>query len=101
YYNDLWVFDGTGWSQVNVTGTLPAARTLHAMAYNPDDEKLYLFGGRTVSGTLLADLWAFDVATNAWNELTPAGPNPAVRQAHSLIYQPEWGSLVLVGGVSD
>lgn len=99
YFNDVWTFNGTNWSQVTVSGASPPARTLHGMAYNADDNKLYLFGGRDSTGSEPADLWTFDPAASSWTEIAATGP--AARQAHGLAYDNAQQILVLVGGVSD
>jgi hypothetical protein len=98
YFNDLWQFDGSDWSQVSVNGGSPPARAYHALTYDEDEQVLWLFGGRTVTGTLLADLWRYDLATATWTEINDSGPS--ARMAHVLVYQPEWGELVLMGGAA-
>lgn len=61
-----------------------------------------LFGGRTVTGTLLADLWAFDLAAQTWTELDAGnGDGPSARMAHTLTYDPDTGNVVLVGGITN
>jgi N-acetylneuraminic acid mutarotase len=79
------------------------------MTYDTATNRLLLFGGRTLTGTLLADLWAFDPGSNTWTELDDGGPSsgsgqsgggPPPRMAHTLTYDPDTGNLVLVGGVA-
>lgn len=95
YYNDTWVFDGTNWQPLS-TNPAPPARQLAALAYQPGDHSLKLFGGLTAAGTPLADFWTFDLATAAWAPVTPNGP-PG-RAAATLVYEPGSGGLVLAGG---
>jgi hypothetical protein len=70
------------------------------MAYDSENDRLLLFGGRSVTGTLLADLWSFDLASSAWIDLTDPGGGPPARQAHTLTYDPVSGDTILVGGVA-
>ncbi len=99
YFNDLWRYDGSAWSQVTISGTMPPPRTLSTLVYDVPGGRLLLFGGREEAGAPLADLWEFDINTSAWTELTASGP--AARYAHSMAYNPATGAVIMVGGVSD
>ncbi|MEM7032744.1 MAG: LamG-like jellyroll fold domain-containing protein [Chloroflexota bacterium] len=106
YYNDVWTYTGGAWSLVSPTGTAPAARTLSAMAYDPDNQRLLLFGGRDATGVILADLWALDLTTTpapTWSQIDDGTDptDPPARMAHSLVYDEERDTLVLIGGVAD
>jgi uncharacterized repeat protein (TIGR01451 family) len=96
YYRDLWVYENGAWADITPTGDSPPERTLAALTYDPVKERLLLFGGRSSNGLLLADLWAFDLASATWTQLDAVGPS--ARQAHTLIYDPDDHLLVLVGG---
>ncbi|MCP4995287.1 MAG: PKD domain-containing protein, partial [Gammaproteobacteria bacterium] len=102
HFNDLWHYDNGTWSQFTLTGSLPTSRTLAALTYVPSNNQLLLFGGQASDGTTLADLWAFDLASQQWTELDPGGGggDPPARLAHSLSYDPGLGQTVLVGGVA-
>jgi hypothetical protein len=69
------------------------------MAWDTTNDEIFFFGGRTVSGTLLADSWRFDPTTNNWTQLT--GTMPSARYAHSLVYDPVADSFILIGGLAD
>jgi hypothetical protein len=101
YYNDLWAYDSGGWSSITPTTALsPSARTLADLTYDPDENRLLLFGGRSITGSLLADLWTFDFDTDAWTELDGGGGGgPPGRMAHSLTYDGLAGNVVLGGGI--
>ena len=66
------------------------------------NDQLLLFGGRTVTGTILADLWSFDLTTESWSLLDDGGggTDPPPRIAHTLTYDPDTGAAVLVGGAA-
>jgi hypothetical protein len=100
YYNDVWRYDGSDWIQVSTNGTRPTARTHHAIAYDPGNDIILLFGGRDATGTLLADTWQLDVANNdTWSQITSSGPS--ARMAHGLAYDPTNDNFVLVGGTNN
>ncbi len=108
YFNDLWRYENGVWTEIIPNGDSPPARTLAALVYVPSplgggsEGGLLLFGGRTITGTLLADLWAFDPVSETWTELDDgSGTGPSARMAHSLTYDPDIGKVVLVGGVTD
>jgi uncharacterized repeat protein (TIGR01451 family) len=108
YFNDLWQYEEGTWSEITLTGDKPQPRTLTALTYDMDNNRLLLFGGRSVTGTLLADLWTFDLSTETWQLLddgggpsSGSGTSPPARQAHSLTYDPATGQVVLVGGTTD
>jgi hypothetical protein len=102
YYNDLWVYENETWTEIEVSGVKPPARTLSAMTYDSEHNRLLIFGGRAVTGTLLADLWAFDAASETWQLLADGGGGgPPPRLAHTLFHDAGMGRVVLVGGVTD
>jgi uncharacterized repeat protein (TIGR01451 family) len=108
YYNDLWRYENGAWNEISIIGDKPSARTLAAMTYaisnpqSPISNQLLLFGGRSVTGTLLADLWAFDLSTASWQLLDDGGGGgPPARQAHSLTCDPATGKVILIGGTTD
>jgi PKD repeat protein len=101
HFNDLWVYQNGDWLEIQGSGTRPASRTLAALAYDPDKQRLLLFGGRSAAGTLLADLWSFDLMAQTWQELAAeGGGGPPARMAHTLTYDAAAGTAVLAGGAA-
>jgi N-acetylneuraminic acid mutarotase len=101
YYADLWSYDLTAnaWTELKPTGTAPSARALQAMAYDPTTGKLIVFGGYD-GRTYYGDTWAYDLTANVWTAVSRAGPAPAARQGHSLVYDPGSKNMILFGGFS-
>lgn len=99
YYNDVWRYNGSDWSQVTTGGTSPTARTHHAIAYDPTTDTILLFGGRDATGTLLADSWALDLSNDTWSQDISSGPS--ARMAHGLAYDATEDVFVLVGGTNN
>jgi hypothetical protein len=77
----LWTFDHSAtmassaptWTLISPAdpkAPYPEGRSYHALT-NDDSNTIYLHGGCPTKGRL-SDLWAFDVSTRTWTELTPA-----------------------------
>ncbi len=99
HLSDTWAYDPAAntWTDMAPTGTAPSARGSHALAYDPVENKIVLFGG-TDSTTYFDDTWVYDVATNTWAQVTPAGETPPARAGHRLAYDPSSATVVLFGG---
>jgi N-acetylneuraminic acid mutarotase len=69
------------------------------MAYDTSSDTILLFGGRSVNGTYLNDVWSFDTSTNIWMEITATGP--VARYAHSMVFDPVSNMTIMVGGGTD
>ncbi len=85
----------TAWSEVASNGTTPAPREDHTWTVAPDGGTAYLFGGRAGS-TLFDDLWAYDLATDAWSEVS-AGVGPQARFGHNAVWADGIGLVVFAG----
>jgi hypothetical protein len=76
----------------------PSARDDAAMAYDPVNDSVILFGGLVIGSeglNALDDTWSWDGAR--WTELHPTASPPGLSGA-LLGYDPATGSLVLTGG---
>jgi hypothetical protein len=76
----------------------PSARDDAAMAYDPANHSVILFGGLVIGSeglNALDDTWSWDGAR--WTELRPTASPPGLSGA-LLGYDPATGSLVLTGG---
>lgn len=72
YFGDTWTWDGVQWQQVASTG--PSPRSKHTMIYDPDRQKVLLFGGYAPGSQRLNDLWEWDGST--WTQIVGAnGPS--------------------------
>jgi hypothetical protein len=85
---DTWEWNGTAWTQVEVTG--PRPRLGHMMAYDTVKKRTVLFGGLAVieGGGLepTKDTWEWD--GDSWRQVANSGPNGRFD-----------GAMVSVGGV--
>lgn len=92
---DLWAFDGAGWSQV-MTRTAPPPRRRAALAWDSHRQRLVLFGGNS-SADILGDTWEFDGVD--WIDRSGApGPAPTPRSEAVLVFEPDLGVMLLRGG---
>ena len=89
------------WGNFTANGTPPGLASGGAMAYDPTDGYLVLFGGCTSGNywysvcTPTNQTWVYQNGT--WSQLAPAVSPPA-RFYSSLVWDPEEQSLVLFGG---
>ncbi len=102
--NDTWTWDGTNWTQQLLT-LPPPPRYGAPMAYDPDAQKVVLFGGGDPSspslGHGLNDTWEWDGST--WSPFVNANPNanpPPGRYGAVMDYDATLKRLVLFGGSS-
>lgn len=59
---------------------------------------MFVFGGCTVDGTLLSDLWIFDQDSMTWTYATCFGNPPSARKGASLCATEDGRRLYLFGG---
>lgn len=82
-YNDTWVLDmdSLAWRQLAVDSpTAPPARFSTVMIVDQNAENLYIATGHTQGGQNFDDVWRLDLASEVWEDLTPAaGPGPEPR----------------------
>lgn len=80
--NDLWVYslDSNTWSELIPDGAAgsPPSRHEAMSGTRVQNGKLLIYGGETVDETFsfvtLNDTWAYSLADNTWENLTPADP---------------------------
>jgi hypothetical protein len=100
--NDTWVKglgdDGT-WQQLAPGGALPAPRNGHTAVYDPQNQRMVVFGGADQG--YFNDTWSLSLAGfPTWTQLHPAGSLPAPRWGHSAIYDPIGKRMLVFGGGS-
>ncbi|MCB9528495.1 MAG: hypothetical protein H6701_08905 [Myxococcales bacterium] len=100
-YGDLWRFTpDTGWTRITPDGPSPAARFNQTLVYDSARDRLLLYAGNSAGGinpTVLADVWAYDIAANTWTELDTDAP-PSRRMWHAALYDPARDRMVIHGG---
>lgn len=103
--NEVWqrpLSGGTAWTRLVVGGMLPRQRANAAAVYDPDGDRLLVFGGydySTSTSAYLADLWALSLADPPhWTRLDAPGPAPIGRADAVLAYDSARHCAWLVGG---
>jgi outer membrane protein assembly factor BamB len=95
---DTWEWDGQTW--VPVAASEPPARFPAGTVYDPIRQQLLIYGGHDVRTSeeipFLHDFWAWDGAE--WRELPLTEPNPGIRVATSLVFDPVTEELLMFGG---
>jgi hypothetical protein len=79
-----------------VTG--PSARAWSSAVHDSDRNQMVIFGGQGAGG-YVGDIWAFDLTTHSWTDLTPvAGSAPGVRRTPGSVYDPVAQRMVTWSG---
>lgn len=101
----VWTYDAETdrWTAHRGRGGPSNMRSYHGMSYDPSGERVLIFGGlelahpQALSGTLLGDVWAYDVRDDRWTELeVDGGPEP--RALHQMAFDPPTGTHIVFGG---
>ncbi len=113
FLTDGYVFDparGT-WAEIPApSGAAPQQRARASAVWDPNANKMYLFGGRyraagsTGAYTFLNDVWAYDPSSNGWEQLAdPGSANaPSGRMNTVMVMDPDRNRfLVQDGGQTD
>jgi uncharacterized protein (TIGR03437 family) len=100
-FDDTWSFDlaSNQWRNLTPSGTKPLRRCLHHAVLDEAAQTMYLYGG-CASGAgpcPLGDLWAFNLRTNTWTEVTPSS-RPSPRQHYGFSFDSRRNRIVLHGG---
>ena len=65
--DDMWIWDGSSWTECEYSGDSPGARFNHTLVYNDDEQRVYLSGGYDGSNYLLGKYY-WDHDNNCWVE---------------------------------
>jgi uncharacterized protein (TIGR03437 family) len=100
-FDDLWAYSlrTRQWREVQVSGERPAARFGHTLIFDPVRRRVVVFAGQARG--FFGDVWAFDLAGNAWRRLSPDDSGPSRRYGHSAIYDPVRDRMVISHGFTN
>jgi hypothetical protein len=103
--SDTWALSLSGppaWSAIVAGGTSPGPHGGHSAIYDPDSERMILFGGDGTSMISDTNVWALSLAgAEEWSLLLPAGPTPTGRLVRSAIYDPPRDRVLTFGGQDE
>lgn len=97
-YSDVWQRVAGAWTVVPTTGTSPAARWGHHMAYDAARGVTVVFGGRDET-TAFGD--TYELSGDAWTQTVASGEGPPARGHGVMAYDGTRGVTVLFGGTAD
>lgn len=94
--NDTWAyqFNNNTWVLLN-SPVSPQAQDHSNMAYDPQEQKVVLFGGNGSNGSL-GDTWVYDYSANQWSQMHPLHV-PSPRDHLVMAYDSAGQGIILVG----
>jgi hypothetical protein len=103
-FDDTWALDiaSLTWTRLEDGRAAPPARYGHAMVWDEAGDRMIVYGGEQTEA--LNDVWAFDLATNAWTRLRTGeygelDPQPDARGFPGAVADPARRRLIVHGGV--
>lgn len=84
------------WARIEAVGP-PSPRRDHSLTYNPDEDLIYVFGGRA-AGASNNELWAFDPQAATWRQFARSGAFPEPRFGHNAMYDASRKRLIIALG---
>lgn len=92
---DLWEWSLAGWKQIPVSSPWPGARHFAALAYDPQRQRVVMFGGMRGYNDYYSDTWEWDGEVWTPHDTTAS---MASRMGHSMTWHAGLGRVVMVGG---
>ncbi len=101
YNNEVWELTLSGepaWNQLTVQGS-PNPRAYHSAIYDPDGDRIVMFGGIDAVTGVSRETWVLSLAgTPTWSLMAPSGPLPLARLKHGAVHDPVQQRMLLFGG---
>lgn len=98
YRNDVWALPLSilhpHWVHLNPHGTPPSGRTRSSAIYDPQRDRMVVFGGVNGDGPT----WALSLGDTTWTQLNPTGLSPWGGEGHSAIYDRIRDRMVVFAG---
>jgi hypothetical protein len=97
-FGDTWIYADRHWRQCDArSGTPPAPRCGHSLAFDEETGFVVLFGGVDARAQSLGDTWLFDGST--WQPVLGSAPPP--RRYAAFAFDLDLDGCVLHGGSDD
>lgn len=101
FFNDTWTLNLTTLEWRNVSppsSARPKARYGQASIFDPVTRSLVQFAGFTEESRRFQDTQAFSLATNSWQDWTPAGAKPEIRCLLTAAFDRANRRMIIYGG---
>jgi hypothetical protein len=96
-FRGTWLWNGSNWSQGPAAPAAMAPRVGAQMVFDPDINKIVLFGGSGMTG--YNDTWLFD--GTKWSAGPAAPSSMQARTFFGMTYDPDLHRVILLGGDND
>ncbi len=101
--SELWALElspgNEQWIELAPTFTQhPGARTNHGAVIDGSN-RMIVYGGINTSGTSIGTVFALDLGTLDWSQLTPTGVSPPPRYSMAMVYDAPRNRIVIHGGI--
>nr|HPQ41175.1 hypothetical protein [bacterium] len=92
---EVWYWDGTLWEKQEFEPPRPPVRNWMEIAYDPDRDRVVMFGGRGISDGTLDDTWEWD--GTRWHAMDPLN-YPSARSGYAFAWDETARCNILFGG---
>jgi hypothetical protein len=79
----------------------PAKRSFHSAVYDPNSNRMTIFGGVDNSKVYVLDNANGMGGASTWSELSPTGTAPLARNSHAAMYDATQNRMIIFGGNSE
>jgi len=101
--NDLWSYSLTArrWTALNPAAgsPKPAPRFGHTVVFDTARRRLIVFGGQAAG--FFSDVWAYEISSNVWRQLSRDDAGPSRRYGHSAIHEPGRDRMIISHGFTN
>jgi hypothetical protein len=81
-----------------VGGTAPSARRFHSAIYDPNGDRMLVYGGQTAD-SVASDLWGLTLSGSpAWTRIDAPGARPPATAVHSAVYDAARNRMLVLNG---
>lgn len=106
--NEVWAMERSPalhWRRLAITGGPPEARYRNSLVYDPEGDRVLLFGGARRQGRrtlVFDDCWELTLGgVPRWSRIAATGPPPGGRYDHTAILDPVRQRMLVFGGNGD
>jgi hypothetical protein len=85
-------------SSLSHVTAFPAAGEDCGLIYDPVQQRIVLYGGKTDENKVVNEVWSLDLVKNVWQKIAIEGEAPPTSEDHVVIYDPMSYRMILHGG---